>query len=184
MPAKDARRVLLISGSLRQGSTNTAVLRTAGHLAPPSVVAIMYEGVAGVPAFNPDLDTEPLPPAVADLRRQIRDADALLFSTPEYAGALPGSFKNLLDWTVGDDRPGSIFTKPVGWMNVAARGAPHTHESLRRVLGYAGAAIVEPACVAVPVTSAMVGEDGLVVDHSVRRLLPEVLEILADARPS
>ena len=71
MPAKDARRVLLISGSLRQGSTNTAVLRTAGHLAPPSVVAIMYEGVAGVPAFNPDLDTEPLPPAVADLRRQI-----------------------------------------------------------------------------------------------------------------
>jgi NAD(P)H-dependent FMN reductase len=180
----DVARVLLLSGSLRQGSTNTAVLRTARHLAPHSVVATLYEGMAGLPAFNPDLEAEPLPSAVTDLRRQIRDADALLFSTPEYAGALPGSFKNLLDWTVGDDRPGSIFTKPVGWMNVAARGAPHAHESLRRVLGYVGAAIVEPACVAVPVTSAMVGEDGLVEDPLVQRRLAEVLESLARARPS
>jgi hypothetical protein len=69
-------------------------------------------------------------------------------------------------------------------MNVAARGAPHAHESLRRVLGYVGAAIVEPACVAVPVTSAMVREDGLVEDPLVRRRLAEVLESLARARPS
>jgi len=176
--------VLLISGSLRRRSTNTAALCTARHLAPPSVVATPYEGMAVLPAFNPDLLAESLPPAVADLRRQIRGADALLFSTPEYAGALPGAFKNLLDWTVGDDQPGSIFTKPVGWMNVAARGAPHAHESLRRVLGYVGAAIVESACLDVPVTSAMVGEDGLVVDHSVRLRLAEVLESLAGACPS
>jgi len=137
--------------------------------------------MAALPAFNPDVDEDPLPPPVADLRREIREANALLFSTPEYAGGLPGSFKNLLDWTVGDDRPGSIYNKPVAWVNVAARGAPHSHESLRRVLGYVGADIVEPACIEVPVTSDMVREDGLVADHSVRSLLSHSLEILADA---
>jgi chromate reductase, NAD(P)H dehydrogenase (quinone) len=174
-------RVLLISGSLREASTNTAVLRTAIGLAPDGCSATLYSGVAELPAFNPDLDDEPLPPAVAGLRRQIRQADALLFSTPEYAGALPGSFKNLLDWTVGDARPGSIDKKPVGWLNVAARGAPHAHESLRRVLGYVGGGIVEEACLSVPVTSAMVGEDGLVTDHAVRRLIADVLGALVGA---
>ena len=84
----------------------------------------LYEGMADLPAFNPDLDGDPPPLTVVDLRQAIREADALLFSTPEYAGGLPGSFKNLLDWTVGDARPDSIYKKPVGWLNVAARGAP------------------------------------------------------------
>jgi chromate reductase, NAD(P)H dehydrogenase (quinone) len=174
-------RVLLISGSLRQASTNTAVLRTAIDLAPDAGAATLYSGMADLPAFNPDLDGEPLPPAVAGLRQQIREADALLFSIPEYAGALPGSFKNLLDWTVGDDRPGSIDQKPVGWLNVAARGAPHAHESLRRVLGYVGGNIVEDACLAIPVTSAMVGADGLVTDDTVRRRIADALETLVGA---
>jgi chromate reductase, NAD(P)H dehydrogenase (quinone) len=174
-------RVLLISGSLRQASTNTAVLRTAIGLAPDACAATLYSGMADLPAFNPDLDGEPLPPAVVGLRRQIREADALLFSTPEYAGALPGSFKNLLDRTVGDDSARSIDKKPVAWLNVAARGAPHAHESLRRVLGYVGGDIVEEACLGVPVTNAMVGEDGLVTDHAVRRLIADAVGALAGA---
>lgn len=137
--------------------------------------------MAGLPAFNPDLDGDPPPPTVVDLRRAIREADALLFSVPEYAGGLPGSFKNLLDWTVGDALTGSIYHKPVGWLNVAARGAPHAHESLRRVLGYVGAQVIEPACVDVPVTSAMVGEDGLIADTAVRLRLAQTLQALARA---
>jgi NAD(P)H-dependent FMN reductase len=137
--------------------------------------------MADLPAFNPDLDRDPLPATVGDLRRAIREADALLFSTPEYAGGLPGSFKNLLDWTVGDALPGSIYQKPVAWVNVAARGAPHAHDSLRRVLGYVGAQIIEPACAEIPVTSAMVSEDGLVTDHSARLRLSHTIEILAKA---
>ena len=137
-----------------------------------------------LPAFNPDLDGELVPKAAAGLRSQIRDADALLFSTPEYAGALPGSFKNLLDWTVGDDQPGSIYKKPVAWVNVAARGAPGAHESLRKVLDYVGAQVVESACVEIAVTSDMVGDNGLVADPLVRTRLREILWNLADARSS
>ena len=147
--------------------------------APSSVEATLYEGLAALPAFNPDSEGDHLPATVADLREGIRASDGLLFSTPEYAGGLPGAFKNLLDWTVGDDRPGSMDKKPVAWVNVAPRGAPNAHESLRRVLGYVNAAIVESACLALPVTSAMVNEDGLVTDETVVRRLGDSLTGLA-----
>jgi chromate reductase len=175
------RRILLISGSLRDGSTNSAVLRTALRAGPGAVEATLYPGLATLPAFNPDLDGDALPAAVADLRHEIRATDGVLFSTPEYAGGLPGAFKNLLDWTVGDDHPRSMYEKPTAWLNVAARGAPNAHESLRKVLGYVHATIVESACLAVPVTGAMVDADGLLTDETVIRQLVESLQTLADA---
>ena len=98
-------------GAFRGGSTNTAVLRTAQALAPEGVTAFLYEGVGELPQFNPDDDVIPLPAAVDDLRTQIRRASGVLFSTPEYAGGLPGSFKNLLDWTIGDDHAGIDLRK-------------------------------------------------------------------------
>ncbi len=145
-------------------STNTAALRAARAVAPDDVEAVLYDGIRTLPHFDPDLDVEPLPPAVAALRSAIRNADALLFSTPEYAGALPGSFKNVLDWTIGDDQRGSIYEKPVAWINPSPRGAVLAHESLRVVLGYAHATLVEAACVDVPVHNADIGADGLVTD--------------------
>jgi chromate reductase len=181
---ESARRILLVSGSLREGSTNSAVLRTVLRVEPGAVDATLYAGLAALPAFNPDLDHSPLPAAVTDLRNEIRAADGVLLSTPEYAGGLPGVFKNLLDWTVGDDQPGSMYEKPVAWLNVAARGAPNAHDSLRKVLGYVHATIVESACLAVPVTSAMVDADGLVTDETVIRQLVDALGILAGACPS
>jgi chromate reductase len=181
-----ACRILLISGSLRQGSTNTALLRTARAVAPARVATGVYEGLADLPHFNPDDDHDPLPAAVLALRSQIGDADALLFSTPEYAGALPGSFKNVLDWAIGDDQPRSIYDKPAAWINASATtGAVHAHESLRLVLGYAHARIVEAACVDIPVPRGMVGADGLIGDAPTRTRLVDVLLTLAEsARPS
>ena len=175
---KPRPRVLLVSGSLRRLSTNTAVLRTAAAVAPPGVDAVLFDGMAGLPHFNPDDEVEPLHEAVDHLRRAIRAADAVVFSTPEYAGAMPGSFKNLLDWTIGDDRPGSICNKPVAWVNASPRGAALAHDSLRAVLGYAHAEVVERACAHVPVTSTMVGRDGLIDDPSVRDRLAAAVEVL------
>jgi chromate reductase len=171
-------RVLLISGSLRSGSTNTALLRTVEAVAPDGLVAVLYEGLGDLPLFNPDDDVDPVHPAVAGLRAQIQSADALLISTPEYAGALPGSFKNLLEWTVGG---GDIYTKPVAWINASTSpaGAVDAHHSLRVVLGYIGAAIVESACVHVPVPRDAVGADGLVADPLTRERLAEILTRLA-----
>ena len=173
--------ILLVSGSLRPGSTNTALLRTAAVVAPAGITAELYGGMGELPHFNPDLDTSPLDPAVDGLRTAIRSSDALLFSTPEYAGALPGSFKNLLDWTIGDDGAGSIYEKPVAFINTSAAptGAADAHESLRKVLGYAHAMVVESACASIPVPRGAVA-DGLIDDPSIRRAIIRSLQRLVE----
>ena len=158
----DEVRILLVSGSTRRGSTNAAALATAAAVAPSRVTAVSYDGLAGLPAFNPDDDGDRVPEAVARLRRQIADADAVLFCTPEYAGTLPGSFKNLLDWTVGG---GEIYGKPAAWINVAAPGRGQSAEdTLALVLGYVGAVIVDAACRRLQVDRAAIGPDGTVTD--------------------
>jgi chromate reductase, NAD(P)H dehydrogenase (quinone) len=174
-------QILLVSGSLRRRSTSLAVLRTGQAVAREGIVASLFEGLGDLPHFNPDLDAEPLPPAVSDLRAQIRAVDALMFSTPEYAGALPGTFKNLLDWTVGDEHPGSVYEKPVAWMNASPRGAHNAHESLGKVLGYVHALVVEAACVHVPVTEAQIDGDGTISDRIVRERIAAALSELAGA---
>ena len=140
-----AARVLLISGSTRGGSTNTALLRTAEAVPPAEVEPVLYGGMTGLPHFNPDDDVDPLPAAVADLRAQIGGADAVLFCTPEYAGALPGTFKNLLDWTVGGPE---MYGKPVAWVNASASPtrAAQAHASLEIVLRTIHADVVAEAC--------------------------------------
>ncbi len=176
---RDDCRILLISGSLRRASTNTAALRTAAATAPQGVVAVLYDGLGDLPAFNPDDDVEPLPDAAARLRVDIRAADALLFSVPEYAGGMPGSFKNLLDWSIGDDQRGSIYEKPVAWINASPRGAVHAHESLRLVLSYAHATIVEEACAHIAVTAATIDAAGIISDPAVSVDIAAALTVLA-----
>lgn len=175
-------RILLISGSTRQASGNTATLRTVRALAPDTVAAELYDGLAGLPAFNPDDDHDPLPPAVAELREQIAAADAVLFCVPEYAGTLPGSLKNLLDWTVGG---GEIYGKPAGWVNVAAGGRGRgAEEHLALVLGYVGAVTVAAACVRLPVPRDAVGDDGTIADPDIRAGLTSVVSALANHVPA
>lgn len=172
-------RILLVSGSLRAGSTNTALLKTAAAVAPEGVLTTLYGGLDSLPHFNPDDDVEgePLPAPAADLRAQLDAVDAILFSTPEYAGGLPGSFKNVLDWTVG----GGTYEKPVAWINASSSptGAASAHASLRTVLGYTGTDIVEPACARIPVPRRTIGPDGLVADATVREQIAAVLTALA-----
>ena len=146
-------RILLVSGSLRDGSTNTALLRTAAAAAPDGVETTLYDGMRELPHFDPDddpADGTP-PPPVAALRATIADHDAILFCTPEYAGSMPGSFKNLLDWTVGG---GETNGMAVAWVNVRARRRPAAARArsprLRAVLGYTGSVVVEDACVRIP----------------------------------
>ena len=175
-------RVLLISGSLRDGSTNTAVLRTASEVAGKEVKTTLYGGTASLPHFNPDDDREgqPVHAAVAELRAEIAAADALLLCTPEYAGALPGALKNLLEWTVGD---GGTYGKPIAWINASGPAAPtggaDAHDSLRKVLGYVHADIVEAACARISLARDAVGADGTITDPAARAKIAATLAALA-----
>jgi NAD(P)H-dependent FMN reductase len=171
----------MLCGSLRAGSTNEALLRTAEALLPGGSSAVRYAGLAGLPHFNPDDDHEPLPVPVVELRAALAAADAVLICTPEYAGGLPGSFKNLLDWTVGGVE---ICDKPTAWVNCSGNGpngAARTHESLRAVLTFTGALIVEDACIRIPLPRAAVGPDGLVTDPAIRAQIATALTALLAA---
>lgn len=137
--------------------------------------AQLYPGLAELPQFNPDLDRDPLPPLVAGLRAAIGAADGLLFCTPEYAGALPGSCKNLLDWTIGG---GEMAGKPVGWINCSDRGAGGAYAELETVLGYAGSSIVPAACARVVVSRSSVDTDGRITDPALANQLAEVARAL------
>ncbi|WP_373696016.1 NADPH-dependent FMN reductase [Actinomycetospora aurantiaca] len=169
--------VLLVSGSTRAGSTNTALIRTAAAIRP--LETRVFDQLAALPAFNPDDDVEPLPAAVATLRAALDQADALLICTPEYAGALPGAFKNLLDWTVGGAEMPAL---PVGWINAAGVAAPTggegAHSELATVLGYVQARVVDEACRRVPLSRSQVGEDGLIDDPEVRAELDRAIDAL------
>ncbi|MFJ1879255.1 NADPH-dependent FMN reductase [Streptomyces sp. NPDC088137] len=168
--------ILLLSGSLRSGSSNETVLRTAQAVAASEVRTVLYGGLTALPHFNPDDDTDPLPGPVAELRAAVDGADAVLVCTPEYAGTLPGAFKNLLDWTVGGTE---ICDKPTAWVNAAAPGRGQGAEAtLRTVLGYTGADIVEPACVRISVDRNTVGPDGVITDPGAREQLGRVLGLL------
>jgi chromate reductase, NAD(P)H dehydrogenase (quinone) len=174
--------ILLVSGSARRGSTNAAVLQTAAAVAADSVRAAVLGGIGELPLFNPDDDREGVPPdpRVAAMRSAIAGADAVLICTPEYAGALPAAMKNVLEWTIGD---AGTYGKPVAWINAAGPAAPSgaadAHESLAKVLRYAGAEIVTAACTRVPVTRDMVGEDGLIADPAAREAIAAAVARLA-----
>ena len=150
--------LLLICGSLRAGSVNAAVLRTA---AADATATTTYAGLGALPHFDPDADRDPLPAPVRELRAAIEAADALLFCVPEYAGALPGSVKNLLDWTVGGTE---TVDKPAGWINASERGAAGAHAELATVLRYTGALVDERWGAHIPIPRAAVGADGYVTD--------------------
>ena len=168
----DSIRILLITGSTRHGSANTAALTTAAELAPAGVTPVLYGGLASLPAFNPDHDGDLLPPAAAELRGEIAAAAAVLFCTPEYAGTLPGSFKNLLDWTVGG---GELYEKPVAWLNVANPGrGGGAAATLALVLAYVGATVIDSACRDIPVPKTAITAEGTVRDPLFASTVAEV----------
>ncbi|HWA61349.1 MAG TPA: NADPH-dependent FMN reductase [Caulobacteraceae bacterium] len=139
-------RLLAISGSLRAVSSNTAALEALRLLAPAGVEVVLYRRLADLPHFNPDLDGEPPPEPVADLRREIGLCDGLVICSPEYAHGVAGTMKNALDWLV----PSLEFPeKPVALINASPR-ATIALSHLRETLTVMTARIVEDASIAVP----------------------------------
>jgi chromate reductase, NAD(P)H dehydrogenase (quinone) len=109
-----------LSGSLRKASFNASLLRAAVGLAPDGV-EIVAGSIRGIPLYDGDLEAEQgIPAAVAELKDQVAAADGLLLFTPEYNNAMPGVFKNAIDWM---SRPGADIPRVFGGKPVAVLGA-------------------------------------------------------------
>ncbi|MCX6952166.1 MAG: NAD(P)H-dependent oxidoreductase [Verrucomicrobia bacterium] len=138
-------RLLGISGSLRKGSSNTAMLQAARGFVPAGVEFSVYAGLGDLVPFNPDLEGAE-PAAVLDWRAQLRGADGIVVSSPEYAHGVSGVLKNALDWVVGS---GEISGKPVALFNASPR-ATLAQASLAEIIRTMDARLVEEATVALP----------------------------------
>ncbi|MFC7274606.1 NADPH-dependent FMN reductase [Paractinoplanes rhizophilus] len=170
-------RLLLISGNTRADSLHTAALRTAARFAPAGISASLFDGLRDLPAFVPG-EYSP-PDAISFLRLQVAAADAVLFSTPEFAGSIPGSLKNLLDWLVDG---GDLTGKPAAWLSVAVPGQDDgACAALETVLGHCGANVLTAACVRIPLTQSAMDPHGTVADPHLHQALLDLLQTMTRA---
>src|SRR5262249_35748741 len=107
-----------IAGSLRQGSFNRALLRTAMEHAP-GTVRITVQHLRPIPLYNGDVEAQGIPEAVAELRHAVAAADGLLIATPEYNYGVPGVLKNAIDWLSRPPRTSALNGKPAGIMGAS-----------------------------------------------------------------
>ena len=162
--------LLTLCGSLRQASTNRALLDAAGRLSPPDLPVQHYTALGALPLFNPDLSHNP-PPAVMTLHAAVDAADGLLIACPEYARGIPGAFKNALDWLVASEAfPG----KPVALFNASPR-ANDAQAALRLVLGTMSASLIEKASITVNLLSKGCAATDIVGDASMANAIAKAL---------
>ena len=138
-------RILAISGSLRRLSHNTGLLRAAAEQAPEGITIELYEDLESLPPFNEDRESDP-GPVVEEMRRRVREADALLFSTPEYNTTMPGQLKHLVDWGSRPYGPeAALYGKPAAVIGASKTdyGALWAQDHLRKALALAGARVTE-----------------------------------------
>ena len=175
-------RVLAVSGSLRRDSHNRRLLAAAAQRLAAGVEFTVWDGLADVPPYNEDLDVEPAPAAVAQLRGALARADAILIATPEYNHSLPGALKNALDWASRPFPANSLRGKPVAVVGASTSmfGAVWAQAELRRVLQAAGAHVVDEE-LAVPSAHEAFDDGGDLRDTAQREALAVITGQLLEA---
>jgi chromate reductase, NAD(P)H dehydrogenase (quinone) len=176
-------RVLGISGSLRSGSLNRALLRAAAERLPAGAELVEFDRLGEVPPYDEDVELEGTPDVVGELRQAVREADAVLIATPEYNHSIPGQLKNALDWVSRPAGKSALNGKPAAVVGASTGmfGAVWAQAELRKVLGAMGGRVVE---VELPVGHAaeqLVG-DRLELSPQQSEQLEEILaELIAQA---
>lgn len=137
-------RVLGIAGSLRRDSYNHALLREAAEWLPAGAELVEFERLREIPPYDADLEAE-TPAAVAELRRAMREADAVLVATPEYNHSIPGVLKNALDWASRPAGQSALNGKPAAVVGASTGmfGAVWAQAETRKVLGALGGRVVQ-----------------------------------------
>jgi chromate reductase, NAD(P)H dehydrogenase (quinone) len=166
--------IIALSGALRRASYNTALLRAAIGMAPEGVT-IELRTLHGIPLYDGDVEAEGIPEAVTKLREEIRAADALLISTPEYNNAIPGVLKNGLDWLSRPSGEGAkLFgAKPTGLVGATPGGfgTVQAQDALLSVFRTLGCDFWMGGRLMVSKAGTVFDADGKLVDDKVREQL-------------
>ena len=163
-------KILAISGSLREGSSNNIIIELISGMIPEQIEYHIYKELASIPAFD-DSDSE----VVNRFRQQVREADAVLICTPEYAFGVPGALKNALDWTVST---GDFDQKPVALITASSVG-DKGHASLINTLTALGTNRVDGASLLISFIRAKLN-NGQFTDKPTEEAVRNVVNVLIE----
>jgi chromate reductase, NAD(P)H dehydrogenase (quinone) len=167
---RSQKKILCFSGSTRADSTCRKLLATIA--ARHSILAdfSVYADLSALPHFDPDAEDSSLPEIVADLRRQISEADAVIFCTPEYVFSIPAILKNAIEWCVAS----TVFSDKPTAMIVASGVGEKTFESLALVLKTMQVQMAPAAMLHLKGARAKINAEGEISDASVLKQLDEL----------
>jgi chromate reductase, NAD(P)H dehydrogenase (quinone) len=171
-------RILGIAGSLRRDSFNKAALRAAQKLAPQGATLEIFD-IDGIPLFNQDDEKTP-PAKVVELKRRIREADAILFCTPEYNYSVPGVLKNAIDWASRPYGDSAWAKKPVAVMgaSVGALGTARAQYHLRQMFVFLDMYAVNQPEVMIAGAAQRFDAQGNLTDETSKKLIQQLLQNL------
>lgn len=177
-------RVLCFCGSLRKGSYNAAALRAAQAVAPPEL-QFDHADIHDLPHYDADLQAQGFPAAVERIAAQLRNADAVLFATPEYNYSVPGVLKNAIDWLSRvKDQP--FAGKPAAIMgaSMGVIGTARAQYHLRQIGVFLDLRFMNRPEVMIGQAQTRFDADGQLTDDKTREFLKTFMSALRDwARP-
>ena len=171
-------RILGIAGSLRRESYNRAALRAATELVPEGASIEIFE-LDGIPGFNQDEEQSP-PEKVTELKRRIREADAILFVTPEYNYSVPGVLKNAIDWASRPYGDSAWSGKPVAIMgaSVGTIGTARTQYHLRQTFVFLNMFPINQPEVMIGNAAERFDAEGNLTDETTKNFIRQLLQNL------
>ena len=175
-------RMLALAGSYRSGSFNQALISAARRVAPDNVEISDFD-LRTVPFYDGDLEAAGDPEPVQELKAAVREADALLFVTPEYNSGIPGVLKNGIDWA-SRFYPNAPLAGKLAAVIGATPGRSATRlaqEDLRRVLGRTGTIVVEDATLALARAGDVIVDGVVVSDEVLAQIEAVVCAVLESA---
>ena len=170
-------RVLGISGSLRKASFNTGLLRAAQEIASEPVEITLFD-IRELPFYDGDVEAQGDPASVTALKSAIRDADGVLFATPEYNWGTSAALKNAIDWASRDREEGSLMGKPATIIGAGGReGTARAQMQLQETLAETGSVVmVKPGVLVQAFAPPRFDSEGNLVDEETRELLRSHLD--------
>ena len=173
-------RVLGISGGLRRASTNSGLMRASQEIAPDGMEISLFN-IKDLPFFNQDVEAQDDPASVTALKSAIREADAILFATPEFNWGTSGALKNAIDWASRDREEGSLMGKPVTIIGSGGRaGTARAQMQLQETLAETGSVVmVKPGVLVQAFNPRKFDSEGSLIDEETKDLLRTHMEEFA-----
>ncbi len=155
------KKILAISGSTREKSTNLNLIYAIKELSKEIFEIEIFNDIAGLPQFNPDIDIDPAPQAVSVFRKKVKQADGILICTPEYAMGVPGTLKNAIDWTVSS----AEFSKKTVALITASSMGEKAHISLLETLKIIESNITDDTQLLISFAKTKINSDAVITDN-------------------